>query len=125
MKKNKLLNAGTGKKKLKGMTLLEVILAMTVMTILAVILIQSCIGIINHIRISKNVAHKVNVQSAPVENRSVAGDAYAENDVIELNYGGTKGEITVNRFQAPEIPEDELLKGALDAGDLKYFVLVK
>ena len=124
--KNRVFNLKK-KKPLKGMTLLEVIIAMLIMVILASILIESCVCIIGNIRVAKNVNHKVNVQTHDVEYRSVKEAAYNENDVINLKYGDKEGSIKVDRYKASDIPEDdkEHIKGVMDADNLKYFKLAK
>lgn len=103
------------KKKLKGMTLLEVIIAMVVMVICATLLVQSAVSVVYNTRTARNVISKVDEQASPVENRTVP-TAYVTGDKIKLTYNGTYY-VAVDKYEAPttQAPDHER------SGNMKYF----
>lgn len=105
------------KKKLKGMTLMEIIIAMAVMIIIAGILVESAVAVVNNVRISKNVVSTVNVQAPEVENRDVA-TPYVTGDVINLTGAGLRpANIAVDKYEATVT----LPAGEQRSGNMKYF----
>ena len=106
------------RKKFKGMTLMEIIIAMAVMVIVAGILVQAAVVVINNVRISKTVVTTVNVQSPEVENQTVI-TPYKEDDTINLTGAGlSSASIKVDKYQATVTMSADDQR----SGNLKYFV---
>lgn len=107
------------RKKLKGMTLMEIIIAMAVLIIVAGILVESAVVVINNIRISKNVVNTVNIQAPETENHQVV-DSY-DTAVLELRGASlTPADLTIDKYQATvTLPAD-----SQRSGNLKYFLIV-
>lgn len=105
------------KKKLKGMTLMEVIIAMVVMAICGSLLVEACVCVVNNTRTARRVTSKVDEQAADIANRPAHITAYEEGDNLHLSYGGETGDIVIDKFEAPTTqPADEQ-----KADNLKYF----
>lgn len=106
------------KKKLKGMTLMEIIVAMAVMIITAGILVECGIAVVNNVRVSKTVVRTVNQQAPEIENKAVPSP-YIEGDAISLSGAGlTPCTIPVDKYQATvTLSPDEQR-----SGNMKYFV---
>lgn len=107
------------KRKLKGMTLMEVIIAMVVMAICGSLLVEACVCVVTNTRTARRVTGKVDEEAPVVENRPAAVTAYEERDTISLSLnGGTPVNMTVDRFRASstQAPEEQR------ADDLKYFI---
>ena len=51
------------KKTLKGMTLMEIIIAMVVLVIISSLIAEAGVGVVNNVRASKSVIENVNYQS--------------------------------------------------------------
>ena len=96
------------KKTFKGMTLMEVIIAMVVMVIASSLLVVSAVSIINNTRTARRV----------VKNEAVVS-AYVTEEELKLQIVGAAAEYTlkVDKFEAPttQAPEDER------SGNLRYF----
>lgn len=112
------------KKKLKGMTLLEVIVAMVVLIFVSVILVQCAVAVVKSVRTSRVVVKKVNAQTSSVENRIITTpDADSASLVLTFD-GKTYDPIPLEKHTADssesavDIPEAEQR-----CGDLKYFVI--
>lgn len=103
----------------KGMTLMEIIIAMTVMVICGTILAMACVSVVNNTRTARHVTSKVNEQATVVENRDPAITAYRESDPLHLQIdgGGGSADINIDRYEAPttQSPDDER------SGNLRYF----
>lgn len=125
------------KKKLKGMTLLEIIIAMVVMVICGTLIAESCVGVINMTKTSRTVINTVNSQSSNVERRDTVGseEMVGASGVIGISCDSVAGDLKVKKYHAPAVTEtvvsyDEAgneitSERAVDSksGDLKYFVL--
>ncbi len=106
------------KKKLKGMTLMEIIVAMAVMIITAGILVECGVAVINNMRVSRTVITTVNQQAPEVENRSVA-DPYVTGDTIRLSGAGLRScNVMIDKYEATVTmaPDEQR------SGNMKYFV---
>lgn len=106
-------------KKLKGMTLMEIIIAMTVMVICGTILAMACVSVVNNTRTARHVTTKVNEQATVVENRDPSITAYQEADQLhfQIHGGSAAADIGIDKFEAPttQAPEDQR------SGNLRYF----
>ena len=108
------------KKKLKGMTLLEVVVAIAVFAVAATLLVEAGLSVIYNVRSSKNLVKKVNYQSKIVAARpdpGVDSDITEVGDmVLSLDAVGFSGAPVLSVKGYPvELYEDV-------AGNLKYFV---
>ena len=108
------------KKKLKGMTLMEIIIAMVVMAICGSLLVEACVCVVNNTRTARRVTSKVDEQASDVVNRPPAITAYEEGANLHLSFGGSSGDITIDKFEAPTTQVSDEQK----AGNLKYFKAV-
>ncbi len=108
------------KKKLKGMTLMEIIIAMVIMTICGMLLVEAAVCVVNNTRTARRVTSKVDEQAADVANRPTHITAYEEGDTLRLEYGGEHGDIVIDKFEAPTTQVSEEQK----ADNLKYFIAV-
>ncbi len=106
------------KKKLKGMTLLEIIVAMVVMVICATMLVEAAICVINNTKTAKTVIVKVDEQAPAVENRAVV-TAYETNAVLQLRFNNVYT-VPIDKYEAPTTQPSEEQR----AGNMKYFVPV-
>ena len=101
------------------MTLMEIIIAMTVMVICGTILAMACVSVVNNTRTARNVTSKVNEQATVVENRDPSITAYREADPLQLRIstGGGSASIGIDKYEAPttQTPDDER------SGNLRYF----
>lgn len=125
------------KRKLKGMTLLEIIIAMVVMVICGTLIAETAVGVINMTKTSRTVINTVNSQCANVERRDSVGsvEMTGGSDSISISCGATSGSLDVKKFHAPAVTEIVVSTGEdgseissareIDSksGDLKYFVL--
>lgn len=106
-------------KKLKGMTLMEIIIAMTVMVISGTILAMACLAVVNNTRTARHVTTKVNEQATVVENRDPSITAYQEANQLhfQIDGGTASADIGIDKYEAPttQAPEDEM------SGNLRYF----
>lgn len=75
------------KKTLKGMTLMEIIIAMVVLVIISSLIAEAGVGVVNNVRASKSVIEKVNYQSKYITGHSTKFDA--------IGYDGSGDEIPV------------------------------
>lgn len=74
------------KKSLKGMTLLEIIIAMVVLVIISTLIAEAGVGVVNNVRASKSVIEKVNYQSKYISGHS---KTYKDVDGNEQNMNKT------------------------------------
>lgn len=105
------------KKKLKGMTLMEVIVAMVVMAICGSLLVEACVCVVTNTRTARTVISKVDEQSTDVENRRSSITPYEEGATLHIEYNGHDGNIAIDKFEAPTVQTPEEQK----SGNLKYF----
>ncbi len=123
----------TNRKKLKGMTLLEVVIAIAVFAVAATLLVQAGLSVIYNVRSSKNLVKKVNYQSKIVAARPTPGVDSEITEigdiVLNLEAAGFSGSptLSVKGYEAErEMGTDddgnpvELYDDV--AGNLKYFV---
>lgn len=101
------------KKKLKGMTLMEIIIAMVVLVICATMIVQAAVIVVNNTRTARTVIVKVDEQSPVIENRNVPVP-YETNAVLELEGGFT---VPIDKYEAPTTQASESQR----AGNMKYF----
>ncbi len=80
------------KNKLKGMTLVEVIVALAVFTIMASLLVTVCIGISKSVVRTNRLTREINVQAPLAENRKTTGKVDpvtdSTNTIVITNDGG-------------------------------------
>jgi len=82
-------------KKLKGMTLVEIIIAMAVMTIASSVLVTACVGV-SKMKVSTNALHKkINYESPVADSRTTSSVKVDEvtGQKIVLKYNGVPYEI--------------------------------
>ncbi len=106
------------KKTLKGMTLMEIIIAMLVMVICGAILVEACVSVVTNTRTARTVISKVDEQAPAIENRPAAITAYETGDSLSISYNGAPGQpIPIDKFEAPttQVSDQE------HSGNLKYF----
>lgn len=103
------------KKRLKGMTLVEVLVALAVFTIISAMLASSVAVVCNINRKTDRLNKKI-VQEAPAAELRSVGEVDAT-DVIKIEIGEVKEEVSVNKYQATEPSGKEHEEG----GDFKYF----
>lgn len=104
--------------KLKGMTLMEVIIAMVVMVICASILVIGATAVVNNTRTARHVITKVDEQAPDVENHPAAITAYETGAALNISFNGAAGNaIPIDKFEAPttQVSSDQA------CGNLKYF----
>lgn len=104
------------KKVFKGMSLIEVIVAMVVLVIVAALVAQVASGIVSNVRTSKSVVKKVNYQQSFVTSTN---GALSGSVTFKLEESGCK-DITAKLYEAPTDPA-ALYKNYDKAGNLKYF----
>lgn len=117
-------DSGRRKRPLKGMTLMEVIIAMVVLVILASLCVEAAVGIISNVRTSKSVVQKVNYQSSFVTARSGSSSGTLSFKLVDDKGSeilADEENISVNIFEAPVDPAGKY-KDYDKAGNLKYFV---
>lgn len=103
------------KKSLKGMTLMEIIVAMAVFSISALILVSGAISVYNSIRNTRQLTKKVNYQ-APIADRMPELTTYdVETIQVQVVGGGTPHDIQINKYEV--VPEET----GQPAGNFKYF----
>lgn len=103
------------KKKLKGMTLMEIIVSMAIFSISALILVSGAISVYNSIRNTRQLMKKVNYQ-APIADRMPEVTSFnVQNIDLKVEGGGTHS-IEIKKF---EVEPEEL---GQPAGNFKYFV---
>lgn len=106
------------KKALKGMTLMEIIIAMLVMVICGAILVEACVSVVTNTRTARTVISKVDEQAAVIENRPSTVTAYEEGASLSISYNGASGNpILIDKFEAPTTQVAEQSR----SGNLKYF----
>lgn len=125
------------KKKLKGMTLLEIIIAMVVMVICGTLIAETCVGVINNIKTSRTVINTVNSQSSGVVRKDELGsvEMTGASNTIGISCGGTSGSLNVKKYEAP-VPKEVVITHDEEgneistereietkSGNLKFFVL--
>lgn len=66
------------KKTLKGMTLMEIIIAMVVLVIISSLIAEAGVGVVNNVRASKSVIEKVNYQSKYITGHSTKYNAIGD-----------------------------------------------
>lgn len=130
------------KKHLKGMTLLEVIIAMVVLVVLSTLIAEAGVGVVNNVRASKSVIEKVNYQSKYISGQSKTYKDVDGNDQnmnktsisfqLQSTVGGNLGNpISADVYESPGMDvafdyKDGTYKRADGsvydrAGNLKYF----
>lgn len=122
------------KKKLKGMTLLEVLVAMMVFIITATLLVEAGVSVIMHVRTTRNLVRKVNYQAPIVASRSTQEDDVDIDEENHIEIGlmavadhSATGNLVVNKIESKTettVDEDDNEVPLYDdvAGNLKYFV---
>lgn len=109
----------SSRRKIKGMTLIEVILAMVILVIVASLVVQAAVGIISNVRTSKSVVQKVNYQQSFITSNNANLNGGLS---FKIQTGSkTSKDINVQVFEAPTDPA-ALYKNYDKAGNLKYFV---
>ena len=116
------------KKSLKGMTLLEVVIAIAVFAIAATLLVEAGLSIIYNVRSSRNLVKKVNFQSQIV---ACKPDPTTSTDIVDTGtmnielstYGFTDVKpIEVKKYQAiteKDVDGNPIYEDV--AGNLKFF----
>ncbi len=115
------------KKKLKGTTLLEVVIAIAVFAIAATLLVEAGLSVIYNVRSSRNLVKKVNFQSKIVASRPASdSDQIVNTGTMNLTLS-TNGytainDIEVNKYESITETDDEGNPIYEDvAGNLKFF----
>jgi prepilin-type N-terminal cleavage/methylation domain-containing protein len=101
------------KKSIKGMTLMEIIVAMAVFSISALILVSGAISVYNSKRNTRNLVKKVNYQ-APIADRMPDVSTY-QTDSLKVIVGGKPHNIEIQKYEVE--PEES----GQPAGNFKYF----
>lgn len=102
------------KKKLKGMTLVEVLVSLAIFVIMAGVLVTACMAVNNAVTNSNRMTKKINFQAPSAENMT---EDNAETSPVEININGVNVDMTlytVNRDASDP-------KGNTTSGDFKYF----
>lgn len=112
------------KRKLKGMTLMEIIVSMVIFSVSALILVQGAISVYNSTRKTKHLVQKINYQ-APTADLMVVPDptntALVTNSLsqVQIAVKGSANKYTVN-VQGVEVVPDPIVSNQ-PAGNFKYF----
>lgn len=106
------------KKKLKGMTLVEVLVALAVFTIISALLASAVAGVCNIVRKTDRLNKKISDEAPQAEQRN--GGALVTKpdgsaDSMEIVINGNTYTVPVEKY----VVTDE--KGIDDGGDFKYF----
>lgn len=128
------------KRSLKGMTLIEIIIAMVVLVIISTMMAVAAVGVVNNLRTSKSVVEKVNYQSKFIYDKtsnsynkynpddgSTVNTPYLSNSMnisLASDPDGSTGigsDIPVVMYEAPE-DDNAIYKNYDRAGNLKFFV---
>ncbi|MDO5560941.1 MAG: prepilin-type N-terminal cleavage/methylation domain-containing protein [Oscillospiraceae bacterium] len=107
-------------KSFKGMTLVEVVVAMGVVVVVAAMLICAVESAIINMRTANKVSDKTANQAAYAANRT---DGVTDGTMnIQLEYNATTGRVNAEKYHVTEPPVSgpPLYNGA-DVGDHKYF----
>ena len=111
MKKQKKLS-------LKGMTLMEIIIAIAVMAIISMIVVMAGVSAVHNLRIAHSVSEKNAVQS-PFASAKLGDETDKKDMVIDLQItgGGKSADLTVDSYEVKEgeTPGDRV-------GNYRYFV---
>lgn len=106
------------KKKLKGMTLVEVLVALAVFTIISALLASACAGVCNIVRKTDRLNKKISEEAPKAEQRKdgtlvtqPGGSAYS----MEIVINGNTYTVPVEKY----VVTDSF--GIDDGGDFKYF----
>lgn len=128
------------KKKLKGFTLLEVVVAIAVFAIAASLLVEAGLSVIYNVRSSRNLVKKVNYQSKIVATKpdatsDLVNPINSGSNTFEINLqsvsGGKSGKIEVKGYESKTETKTVKDESGSDvevpayddvAGNLKYFV---
>lgn len=102
------------KKKLKGMTLVEVLVALAVFSIISAVLASSVAMICSIVRKTDRLNEKITQEAPAAELRS--GEQYAT-DNFTITVGGYTKTVTIEMYQATEPTDNTHDEG----GDFKYF----
>lgn len=106
------------KKKLKGMTLVEVLVALAVFTIISALLASACAGICNIVRKTDRLNKKISNEAPEAEQRNggaLVTQPDGSTDSIEIKIGDKTYTVPVEKY----VVTDE--SGIDDGGDFKYF----
>jgi len=115
------------KKHMKGVTLLEVVIAIAVFAIAATLLVEAGLSVIYNIKSSRNLVKKVNYQSKIVASKPASdSDDIVETGTMKLKLstdGYADINIEVNKYEAITETDDEGNSVYEDvAGNLKFFI---
>lgn len=120
MKKIKIFCRKTKKSTLKGMTLIEVLIAMVVLAVVAAMVATAGMSIVANLRTSKSVIEKVNYQSDYVSKHAGTSTVDSSIQLSDKDKNNLGTAIPVKIYEAPE-DADALYKDYDKAGNLKYF----
>lgn len=110
------------KSKVKGFTLIEVVVALAIFAIAATLLVQGALSVIYNVRCSRNLVKKVNYQSGIVANKNESMTQDIGPMDIKLEMTGVSQTITVDRHAAIiEVDADGNPKYQDFGGNLTYF----
>ncbi len=105
-------------KKLKGMSLAEIVVAMAVLIIVAVMLVIGCTSAVQNARIAKQVSDKSATQAPYASSRRTTTSSGNLNINLRLHGTTTRSVMNVDTYNVTEG------SGADDrSGDYKYFIL--
>lgn len=100
------------KKKLKGMTLVEVLVALAVFSVISALLASACAGVCNIVRKTDRLNKKISDEAPKAEQRQ---GTTLPPDTIEIAIGGSIYTVPVEKY----VVDDST--GIDDGGDFKYF----
>jgi len=99
---------------LKGMTLMEIIIAVAVMAIISMILVMAGVSAVHNLRIAHNVSEK-NAAQSPYASAKLGADNTGT-ITFELDGNGAKGNLEVETY---EVKENETSGDRV--GNYRYF----
>ena len=105
MKTNKKLS-------LKGMTLMEIIIAIAVMAIISMIIVMAGVSAVHNLRIAHNVSEK-NAKQSPYASAKIGADSTGQ---MTITLNNTAGSLTVDTY---EVKENETSGDRV--GNYRYF----
>lgn len=106
------------KKKLIGMTLVEVIVALAVFSIISAMLASACMGVVDIVRKTDRMNKKIS-NEAPKAELQNGGNEQSGDDSLTIKVEDSTYTIPVKKYVVTDI------SGIDDGGDFKYFEVIK
>lgn len=101
-------------KKLKGMTLMEIIISMVIFSVSALILVQGAISVYYSMRKTRKLVKKINYQ-APIADRMPEATSYEVENVNIQVVGGKSHNFNIKKYEV------EPAETGQPAGNFRYF----